>query len=195
MHRDVNIDAVRAELDDLHRSQREIERLIERKKILMLKALPGVHGFESMDAFIGTLAQFASNDLRERIGAAQPASSRRGKPRSYPAELRVAARKSLEAGESAASVARARGVSLATIGKWKKLWGFDSPRSGTRQRAASADKGSNSETSVASVGNGADHEAAVRLRQTIGAQTNGSPEAEPTRVSAEPNGSHEEWAL
>jgi len=128
MDTDVNLERLRSELDELQDRRNGLDRLIERKKLLMLKALPSVHGFESMDAFIGTIAQFASSDLRQRIDAAQPASPRRGKPRSYPAELRVAVRKALEAGESASQIARAQGVSLGTLIRWKKLWGVGSRR-------------------------------------------------------------------
>ena len=138
MTTEVNLERLQSELDELGKSKRDLERLIERKKLLMLKALPGVHGFESMDALIGTLAQFASGDLRERIRAAQPASPRRGKPRSYPAELRTAVRKALEAGESASQIARAKSISLATVMKWKKLWALESPRGGGRSIDATA---------------------------------------------------------
>lgn len=124
MDTEVNLERLRSELDELQDRRNGIDRLIERKKLLMLKALPRVHGFESMDALIRALAQFASSNLRDRIGATQPTSPRRGKPRSYPAELRVAVRQALEAGESAVSVASAKGVSPATVGKWKKVWGL-----------------------------------------------------------------------
>jgi DNA invertase Pin-like site-specific DNA recombinase len=129
MDKDVNIARLRSELDELHKSRHDIERLIERKKLLMLKALPSVHDFDSMDALICTLAQFASTELRERIGATQAGASHRGgKGIRYPAELRVAVRKGLEAGESASSLARAKGISLATIIRWRKLWGLESKR-------------------------------------------------------------------
>jgi transposase-like protein len=136
MDRDVNVERLRSELDELQKSRNDIDRLIERKKLLILKALPGVHGFDSMDALIAALAQFASSGLRERIGGAQPASARRGKPRSHPAELRVAVRQALEAGESASKIAGAKGISLATISKWKKLWGLGSKRGRLRRNGA-----------------------------------------------------------
>lgn len=133
MDTEVNLERLRSELDELHARRNGIDRLIERKRLLLLKALPGVHGFESMDAFIRTLAQFASNELRDRIGATQPASPRRGKPRSHPVELRIAVRQALEAGESASKIARAKGISLATICQWKKLWGLGAKRGRLRR--------------------------------------------------------------
>ena len=168
MNRDVNVGRLRSELDELHDRRNGLDRLIERKRLLMLKALPGVHGFESMDALIGTLAQFASGDLRERIRAAQPASPRRGKPRSYPAELRTAVRKALEAGESASQIARAKSISLATVIKWKKLWALESPLSGARSIDATP------------IEPGGGAEATVGATPTSGAQASGS---------------REEWAL
>ena len=152
MSKDVNVDQLRSELDELDKSKRDIERLIERKRLLMLKALPSVHGFDNMDAFIRTLAHFASKELRERIDAAQPASPRRGKPRSYPAELRVAVRKALEAGESASQIARAQGVSLGTLIRWKKLWGVGSRRGEPRTtRVRRSAEGAGADAAVATV--------------------------------------------
>jgi len=168
MDTEVSLERLQSEIDELGKSKRDIERLIQRKKLLMLKALPGIHGFDSMDALILALAQFASGDLRQRIGDVQPASPRSGKRRSYPAELRVAVRKALEAGESASQIARMKGISLATIMKWKKPWGLDSQRGGRRRTGA-------------------------RLA-VEGPAVQGSS-AEATASPAQRNGSAESWAL
>jgi transposase-like protein len=137
MDTEVNVERLRSELDELNERRNGIDRLIERKKLLMLKALPGVHGFESMDAFIGTLAQFSSKELRDRIGHAPQSPHREsGKGRRYAAELSVTVRKALEGGESAAEIARAKGISPATIIRWNKLWGVDSKRGRSRKAVA-----------------------------------------------------------
>ena len=153
MDRDVNVERLRSEVDELQKSRNDIDRLIERKNLLILKAIPGVYGFESMDALIGTLAQFASNDLRERIGASPPSLRRGGgKGRRYPAELRVTVRKALEAGESASQIARAQGVSLGTLIRWKKLWGVGSRRGEPRTtRVRPSAEGAGADATGASV--------------------------------------------
>jgi len=156
MKTDGNVERLRSELDVLHKSRNNIDRCIERKKLLILKALPGSHGFESMDAFIRTLAQFASQEMRDRIGAATEVLRGGGRGRRYPAELRVAVRNALEAGDSASEIARANGMSLATIIRWNKVWGVKSRRGGglRRARPRPAEKVGNSETALGAAQNG-----------------------------------------
>jgi DNA invertase Pin-like site-specific DNA recombinase len=166
---EVNLERLRSELDELHDRRNQLNQLIERKKVLMLKALPSVHGFESMDALIGTLAQFASKDLRDRIGSIQQSPHRNsGKGRRYTAELRVAVRSALEAGESLSKIARAKGISAATIIRWKKLWGIDSKRGRVRKAAGSP---------------------------TVDRPIAQGPSIEVIAGPTQANGSHEEWAL
>lgn len=137
MNTDVNLERLRFELDELHDTRNSIDRLIERKKLLMLKALSRVHGFENTDALIGALAQFASKELRERIDAvAQASRLESGRGRRYSGELRVAVREALEAGESAAEIVRATVMSVATVIRWKRLWHLGSHRGLARRAGA-----------------------------------------------------------
>lgn len=159
MSKDVNVDELRSELDELHKSRRDIERLIERKKLLMLRALPGVHGFESMDSFIRALSEFASQPLRELIVSADNVASSHGRGVRYTAEQRVAVRKELEAGQSPSAIARTTGMSLATIARWKQLWGLAPNARGRRASNTVGQKGAVSEASVtAGKGNGGKHD-------------------------------------
>ena len=163
MNTDVNLERLRSELDELHKSRNDIDRLIERKKLLMLKALPSSHGFGTMDAFISTLAQFASQELRGRLSAVTQSSRGSGKGRRYPAELRVAVRNALEAGETASEIARAKGISLATVIRWNKVWGVGARRTGglRKSRATPAEKVGSSETSLSAAQNGEDRDASL----------------------------------
>jgi DNA invertase Pin-like site-specific DNA recombinase len=128
MNTDVDVDRIQSELDDLHKSKNDIERLIQRKKRLILKTLPSVHGFTDMDALISALAEFASGSFREHIGRALDSVHRGGRGKRYNAELRIAVRKALEAGDSQSEVARAQGISLATIARWKRTWEMPSAK-------------------------------------------------------------------
>ena len=127
MPADIDVDSIREDVERLCKSQRDIQRQIQRKKLLLLKALPRSYGFADMDTLIHALARFASSPLRQRIGAATD-SRHPHRARRYGAEVRVAVRKALEAGESASDISRMYGASAATIAIWKKTWGLTSKR-------------------------------------------------------------------
>ena len=103
MKTDRDIEAVRDEVGRLLKTRRDIDRRIERNRQLLLRTLPRHHGFADMDALIRALVPFASETLRRHFEPSQPGTSeRRGKGTRYGAEVRVAVRNALEAGESQA---------------------------------------------------------------------------------------------
>jgi hypothetical protein len=124
----VNVDSVRANLDRLHKSRRDIDRLIENQRLLILKSLPQLYGFSSMDELIAALGPFASRGLRSRIDGSAPVKKRARKKATrgmrYTPEVRIAVRKELEAGGRPCDIRRRYGMSLATIAKWKSLFGI-----------------------------------------------------------------------
>jgi DNA invertase Pin-like site-specific DNA recombinase len=141
----MDVDRIRSEVEQLQRTRRDIERLIQSKEQLILKVLPARHGFPDMDTFICMLARFASESLRSRIGdPVQKMARRSGKGKRYSAVVRVAVRKALEAHESVAEVAQAQGLSVGTVSRWKQKWGLSSPR---RKRAVSKQKSKDSQNS------------------------------------------------
>jgi len=131
-----DVDVMRSEVEQLRRSQGDIERLIQRKQVLILKALPATHGYPSMDAFIHALARFATPSLRNRVGVPPRETSPRKKGRRYDANVRASVRQALEAHEPAASIAKVLGVSLGTIAKWKREWGIGRQRRSLNSRPA-----------------------------------------------------------
>lgn len=129
MKTEVDVVRLRSELDALHDTRSSINRLIEHKELLMLKTLANVHGFETIDAVIGALAQFASKDLRGRIGPV--------------------GRSPLRESECAGGLAHASGRSLTTTTRRKGLSKLDVRRGlSWRTGASAAEQGSPEGTTV-----------------------------------------------
>jgi hypothetical protein len=153
MARDANVNEIRSELDQLHRTRRDIERAIARKNAEVLKVLPAEYGFADMDSLIRALAEHASQALRDRLGPPAKALLGQGKGRRFSPDERIYARKEMEAGASNAAVARRLGASTATVAKWREKFGIKHKR---KHRGKARTPVANSSTGQPSAVNGHD---------------------------------------
>jgi hypothetical protein len=119
---DGKVAAARNDLDRLNKTLRDVQKRIGHTREFILRAQSAENGFANMDEYILCLAQYASPTLRARSGVTtldQKGGARTAdKGMRYGADVRVAVRERLEAGESVGSISRALGPSVATIAKW-----------------------------------------------------------------------------
>lgn len=170
MDTEVDVERLRSEFGELHGTKREVEWLVQRKKLIIperlritaaTRGLPAVQCFENMDVFTYAVTQFASRESRDRIDSGPEPRVQVRKEVRCPPELRVwipstgSGRVPLSAHESQ----RRHGYRHCSLAD---ALGTPVAESGRGRGSARTDKGNSSATSArAARGHGTHHDIAI----------------------------------
>lgn len=148
---DSDENGIRDEIELLLKNRRDIDRRIEQTRLRLLRSLPQRYGFNDVDALIKALALVASEPMRGLIESSLNPASQRADRRGtrYPSDVRVAARRDLEAGIGAVEVSRRLKVPLPTITRWSKIWGVRAASRTRRARGQATARSSDQQTNGA----------------------------------------------